>query len=142
MSNEIRIVIDDETKDGSTLDLGEQSKELGITSKTSTKNSKKDTIKSIGLNVADTASGGMVSKAQGAAGSMATPMAVATVALTMATKAYNRYLEIQSRQREQEQAALRAGGHYRSDNVNMRGGRVQMITGKIVGSEQTITRRR
>lgn len=93
--------------------------------------------KSVGMKLTNQMTGGVAGMMLRAA----TPVGIAMLALSVATKAYTEWRESQKKERERANILFRAGGEYRSGAVNQYNLRTHFITGKISGANSVYGRR-
>lgn len=143
-NNTINIVISDETKGNrfsTGVTQGEGAANAALTPITGQQGggtgAGASVARAVGMRVANQATGGAI----GMITIAATPVGMAMLALTVATKAYTAWQENKKQERERANIMMRAGGSLRSDNVNLYNARTNIITGKIQGTTTIYGRR-
>lgn len=141
IEREIIIRLADETSDSrfsTGVDVAENAVQTATTTKTNVATSKKSVTKQVasgvGMNIANTATGGMVSKYTGVFTMATNPVAIALMALTVANAAYAAWRERQRNELENQAILLRAGGSHQRVG-NLYNARTNFITGKYRGQE-------
>ncbi len=139
MDNEIRIVIDDNTSNSKFSNADIEKKVQSAATQPKTDITKKiggggGTSKALGMTVANRATAGMAGKYASLGSVVTSPIAVATLALTMANKIYKEWQERNRHDVEYQATMLRAGGVNRGQG-NLWNARTNMITGKSKGKE-------
>ncbi|QVK17719.1 hypothetical protein KHQ81_12840 [Mycoplasmatota bacterium] len=145
--NVITIKIEDNSNGNSfsNNDIGESIQKAATTTKTDItlrqKASSNQIAKTVGMNVANTATNGLSGQMLGIAASFTTPVGIAMMALGVANQLYAEWKEMKRQQQEQVNTLLSAGGKHRT-RANLYNVRTNMITGKTYGGTQTIYGRR